>query len=251
MLLPWVYVIREYERAAVFRLGRFQGLRGPGVTYRLPMLEELRVIDVRTVTVDVPRQECISRDHVPMTVNAVVYYRVASPEAAIIAVRDFHKATLEIAQSTLRSVIGSSGLDRILSDRTAIADELKEIIDQATDEWGVQVSRVEIKDIEIPENLKRVMAKEAEAERERRAMVIRAKGEQEAASELARAAAILDASPSGFRIRYLQTLLDVAEEGNTVVFASPTDTTAALAAHVARRVTAREPSEHPQGPTVA
>ena len=220
--VPWLSIIPEYKRAAGFRLGRYVGTRGPGVVLRIPFLERLMVVDMRMVTVDVPRQECISRDNVPLTVNAVVYFKVANAEAAIVKVFDHRKATLEIAQTTLRSVIGSAALDQILSDRDSLADDLQRIIDEATDEWGVKVSRVEIKDLEIPGGLKRAMAKEAEAERERRAMVIRAKGEREAAGELAGAAKVLDTSPNGFQMRYLQTLLQVAEKGNSVVFA-PTD----------------------------
>ena len=219
---PWLKVVPEYQRAAVFRMGRITGYRGPGLVFRMPFVERLVVVDRRIVTVDVPPQECISRDNVPMRVNAVVYFRVEHPDKAIVEVLNYQKATIEIAQTTLRSVIGRRSLDELLADRSTVASDLQQIIDEATDAWGVKVSRVEIKDLEIPDGLKRAMAKEAEAERERRAMVIRAAGEREAASQLAEAAKTLDQSPNGFQMRYLQTLLQVAERGNTVVFA-PSD----------------------------
>ncbi|MFT4627954.1 MAG: regulator of protease activity HflC (stomatin/prohibitin superfamily) [Myxococcota bacterium] len=247
-LIPWLAIIPEYQRAAVFRLGRFAGLRGPGLVFVSPMLERIMIVDVRVMVVDVPPQECISKDNVPLKVNAVVYFKVADPRKAIVDVFDYRKATVEIAQTTLRSVIGTSPLDKLLSDRTEIAEELQTIIDQATDEWGVKVNRVEIKDLEIPGGLRRAMAKEAEAERERRAMVIRAAGEKEAAQQLAEAAKLLDASPNGFQMRYLQTLLQVAERGNTVVFApSASAGHTALAAHAhAHALKAQAPPVAPE-----
>jgi len=230
---PWLKVIPEYQRAAVFRLGRITGYRGPGLVLQLPLIEKLVVVDRRIVTVDVPPQECISKDNVPLRVNAVVYFRVEHPDKAIVEVLNYRKATIEIAQTTLRSVIGQQTLDQILSDRSSVAGNLQQIIDVATDEWGVKVSRVEIKDLEIPDGLKRAMAKEAEAERERRAMVIRARGEKEAATQLMEAAKLLDQSATGFQMRYLQTLLQVAERGNTVVFAPNTGAGAGAAAMAA------------------
>jgi regulator of protease activity HflC (stomatin/prohibitin superfamily) len=219
LFLPFVEVVPEFQRVAVFRLGRMVGYRGPGVVYRVPFIERFVWVDRRVIVVDVPPQECISRDNVPLKVNAVVYYKVEHPDKAIIEVRDYHKATVEIAQTTLRSVIGESSLDQVLSDRTEISYKLREIIDLATDAWGVKVDRTEIKDLEIPGGLKTAMAKEAAAERERRAMVIRAQGEFEAAKQLSAAAAQLDKSPAGLQMRYLQTILQVSESGNTVVFA--------------------------------
>lgn len=227
---PWMTIVPEYQRAAVFRLGRITGYRGPGMILRLPLIEKLVVVDRRIITVDVPSQECISKDNIPMRVNAVVYFRVEHPDKAIVEVLNYRKATIEIAQTTLRSVIGQRSLDELLSDRDAVASALQALVDEATDAWGVKVSRVEIKDLEIPDGLKRAMAKEAEAERERRAMVIRAQGEKEAATQLAEAAKILDSSPTGFRMRYLQTLVQVAERGNTVVFAPQENAAAAMAA---------------------
>lgn len=219
LFLPFVHIVPEYQRVAVFRLGRMAGYRGPGVVYRIPFMEQFVWVDRRVVVVDVPPQECISKDNVPIKVNAVVYYRVEHPDKAIIEVRDYHKATIEIAQTTLRSVIGESTLDQVLSDRTDISERLQSIIDEATDAWGVKVSRTEIKDLEIPGGLKTAMAKEAAAERERRAMVIRAQGEREAATQLGAAARELNQSPGGLQLRYLQTILQVSEGGNTVVFA--------------------------------
>lgn len=230
-LLPFVTIVQEYQRVAVFRTGRIVGYRGPGVVWRIPVLERFMLVDSRTVTVDVQPQECMTKDNVPVRVNAVVYFRVEHPDKAIVSVADYRTATLEIAQSTLRSVIGQRTLDQLLSEIETAASLLQTIIDKATDEWGVRVSRVEIKDIQIPDELKRAMAKEAEAERERRAMVIRARGEKEAAQQLAEAAKLLEESAYGFQMRYLQTLLQVSEAGNTIIFA-PTDSmnTAAAAA---------------------
>lgn len=232
---PWLTIVPEFQRAAVFRLGRIAGYRGPGVVFRWPFIEKIVLVDRRIVTVDVPPQECISKDNVPLKVNAVVYFRVEHPDKAIVEVVDFRKATLEIAQTTLRSVIGEMTLDQVLSDRATVSHQLQRIIDVATDEWGVKVSRVEIKDLEIPDSLKRAMAQEAEAERERRAMVIRASGEREAASQLAEAAKLLDQSPNGFQMRYLQTILRVSENGNTVVFSPMENVVAGHAALTALR----------------
>jgi regulator of protease activity HflC (stomatin/prohibitin superfamily) len=197
-------------------------------------LEQFYAVDSRITTVDVQPQECITRDNVPLQVNAVIYYRVNKPDKAIVEVVDYHVATIEIAQSSLRSVIGQRTLDQILSDIKETASALQELVDVATDEWGVKVTRVEIKDIKIPDDMKRAMAIEAEAERERRAMVIRASGEKEAARQLSEAAKVLDETSSGFHMRYLQTLLQVAESGNTVVFADPKLGGTALAAAAAR-----------------
>lgn len=229
-VFPFALVVPEYQRVAVFRLGRIVGYRGPGVVWRMPFLEEFQVVDSRIVTVDVKPQECITRDNVPMELNAVVYYRVEHPDKAIVEVADYRLATIEVAQATLRSVVGQRTLDEVLTDIQGTAAALESLVDTATDEWGVKVSRVEIKDIRIPQDMKRAMAIEAEAERERRAMVIRANGEREAANQLAEAAKVLDSTPSGFRMRYLQTLLRVAENGNTVVFADPSQAGPAAAA---------------------
>lgn len=246
--VPWFSVVPEYQRVAVFRAGRIVGYRGPGVVYRIPFLERFEVVDSRIVTVDVKPQECITRDNVPVSVNAVIYYRVDKPDKAIVEVVDYHVATIEVAQSSLRSVIGQRTLDDMLSNIKETAETLESLVDEATDEWGVKVTRVEIKDIRIPDDMKRAMAIEAEAERERRAMIIRAAGEKEASRQLAEAAKVLDETPSGFQMRYLQTLLQVAEAGNTVVFSDPRDSGAALAAKSASRKPA-EPLSKGQEPT--
>lgn len=229
-LFPWIAVVNEYQRVAVFRMGRIVGYRGPGVVWRVPFMERFELVDSRIITVDVTPQECITRDNVPVRVNAVAYYRVEHPDKAICNVVDYHKSTIEMAQTSLRSTIGRSTLDELLGEVEQIASTLKLAIDSATDEWGVKVTRTEIKDIRVPDEMRQAMAKEAKAERERRAMVIRATGEQEAASKLVEAAKLLDQTPSGFKMRYLQTLLRVAEQGNTIVFAPGDDMTAASAA---------------------
>lgn len=233
--IPWLVVVPEYQRVAVFRLGRIVGYRGPGVVWRLPMVEQFHIVDARIVTVDVQPQECITRDNVPIVLNAVVYYRVQHPDKAIVQVADYRVATVEVAQASLRSVIGQRTLDEVLTDIQGTSAALEEIVDRATDDWGVKVSRVEVKDIRVPDDMKRAMAIEAEAERERRAMIIRATGEREAAAQLVEAAKILDSSPSGYQMRYLQTLLRVAEAGNTVVFADPANAGTAVAAADLRR----------------
>lgn len=229
-LIPWVTIVHEFKRVAVFRLGRIVGYRGPGIVWRMPFIERFEVVDNRIVTVDVEPQECITRDNVPVTVNAVVYYRVEHPDKAICNVKDYHRSTIEIAQTSLRSTLGRRTLDELLSEVDEVAADLKKVIDRATDEWGVKVSRTEIKDIRIPKNMRKAMAKEAEAERERRAMIIRANGEKEASQRLVEAAKRLDESPNGFKMRYLQTLVQVSEEGNTIVFAPSDDIGAAGAA---------------------
>jgi regulator of protease activity HflC (stomatin/prohibitin superfamily) len=240
---PWVRIVPEYQRAAVFRLGRIRGFRGPGVIFTSPLLERLVLVDRRVVSVDVPGQECISRDNVPLKVTAVVYFRVQDPNRALCEVVDYEEATLQVAQTTLRSVIGQSTMDELLVERLATAAKLQEILDQATEAWGVKVTRVEIKDLEVPDTLKRAMARAAEAERERRAMVIRAMGEREAAEQWIVAARKLDMAPRGFEMRFLQTLAYVAERGNTVVFARDGEglPQAVAAAAQVRTKTAREP----------
>lgn len=225
-LLPFIMIVNEYQRAAVFRMGRIAGYRGPGLVWRWPFIERFEIVDNRIVTTDVEPQECITKDNIPVHVNAVVYYRVRDPQKAVVEVENYHKATLEIAQTSLRSIIGQHSLDDLLSEVVLVSNQLEEVIDKATDPWGVEVSRVEIKDIQIPDEMRAAMAKQAEAERERRAQRIRAQGEKEAASTLVEAAQELERSEYGFYMRYLQTIVRVAEEGNTVVFASPGDNNA-------------------------
>ncbi len=217
-----IRVVKEYERGVIFRLGRLVGARGPGLFFVIPILESMIKVDLRTITYDVPTQEVITKDNVTVRVNAVVYYRVVDPEKAVTEVRDFMYATAQIAQTTLRSVIGQAELDELLSEREKLNARLQQIIDEATNPWGVKVSAVEIKDVELPEEMKRIMAMQAEAERERRAKIIRADGEYQAAQKLLEAAQILEQSKGAMMLRILQTLNEIAdEEANTIVFPIP------------------------------
>ncbi len=217
-----IRVVKEYERGVIFRLGRLVGARGPGLFFVIPVIENMVKVDLRTITYDVPTQEVITKDNVTVRVNAVVYYRVVDPEKAVTEVRDFMYATAQIAQTTLRSVIGQAELDELLSEREKLNARLQRIIDEATNPWGVKVTAVEIKDVELPEEMKRIMAMQAEAERERRAKIIRADGEYQAAQKLLEAAQILERSKGAMMLRILQTLNEVAaEEANTLVFPIP------------------------------
>ncbi len=217
-----IRVVKEYERGVIFRLGRLVGARGPGLFFVIPILESMIKVDLRTITYDVPTQEVITKDNVTVRVNAVVYYRVVDPEKAVTEVRDFMYATAQIAQTTLRSVIGQAELDELLSEREKLNARLQQIIDEATNPWGVKVTAVEIKDVELPEEMKRIMAMQAEAERERRAKIIRADGEYQAARKLLEAAQILEQSKGAMLLRILQTLNEIAdEEANTIVFPIP------------------------------
>jgi regulator of protease activity HflC (stomatin/prohibitin superfamily) len=217
-------VLREYERAVVFRLGRLLPVRGPGLVMLLPGADRMVRVDLRTITMTIPPQELITRDNVPARVAAVCYFRVVDPTAAVTAIEAFAPATSQIAQTTLRSVLGSADLDQLLAERERLNEELQRIIDEQTEPWGVKVSAVEIKDVEIPEAMQRAMARQAEAERERRAKIISAEGEYQAAEKLASAAAILGREPSALQLRYLQTLLEIgAEQNSTIVFPLPLD----------------------------
>ncbi|PIY17660.1 MAG: hypothetical protein COZ15_02180 [Elusimicrobia bacterium CG_4_10_14_3_um_filter_49_12_50_7] len=219
-----VRIVKEYERGVIFRLGRLVGARGPGLFFLVPGIEKMEKIDLRVVTLDVPSQEVITKDNVPVKVNAVCYFRVLDPEKAIVEIEDFIMATSQISQTTLRSVVGQADLDEVLSSRDKINTELQEIIDQATDPWGIKVSRVEIKDVQLPADMQRAIARQAEAERDRRAKVIHAQGEFEASVKLTEAAKIIDLSPSAIQLRYLQTLTEIATENNSVtVFPVPID----------------------------
>ncbi len=226
-LLVWFFAVKivsEYERGVIFRLGRLQGGRGPGLFIILPIIERMVLVDLRTVTMDVPSQECITSDNVTVKVNAVIYFRVTNPEDAVTRVLDHYRATSQISQTTLRSVIGQSHLDSLLSEREAINQQLQKIIDEQTEPWGVKVSVVEVKDVELPQSMQRAMARQAEAERERRAKVINAEGELQASEQLAEAGRILAAEPATLQLRFLQTLAEVATEKNsTIVFPVPID----------------------------
>jgi regulator of protease activity HflC (stomatin/prohibitin superfamily) len=217
-------VLREYERAVVFRLGRLLAVEGPGLVMLWPAVDRMVRVDLRTITMTIPPQELITRDNVPARVAAVCYFRVVDPAAAVTAIEAFAPATSQIAQTTLRSVLGSADLDQLLAERERLNEQLQRIIDEQTEPWGVKVSAVEIKDVEIPEAMQRAMARQAEAERERRAKIINAEGEYQAAAKLASAAAILGREPSALQLRYLQTLLEIgADQSSTIVFPLPLD----------------------------
>ncbi len=219
-----IKILREYERGVVFFLGRLVGPRGPGLVIIIPVLEKLVRVSLRLVTMDVPPQDIITRDNVSVKVNAVVYFRVMDPNKAIVEVEDFFYATSQLAQTTLRSVLGQVELDDLLSEREKINHQLQEILDTATDPWGVKVTTVEVKHVDLPTEMQRAMAKQAEAERERRAKVIAAEGEFQAADKLGQAAAIISAHPQALQLRYLQTLAEIATENNsTTLFPIPMD----------------------------
>jgi regulator of protease activity HflC (stomatin/prohibitin superfamily) len=224
LLLQAVRVVQEYERGVIFRLGRLVGARGPGLFFIIPGFDRMVKVDLRTITMDVPAQEAITRDNVTVRVNAVVYFKVLNPEDAVVKVLDFRFATSMIAQTTLRSVLGQSDLDELLAERDRINQQLQQIIDEQTDPWGVKVSVVEIRDVELPQSMQRAMARQAEAEREKRAKIIHAQGEYEAAERLSEAAAIIGAQPATLQLRYLQTLTEIAAERNsTLIFPLPID----------------------------
>ncbi|MBZ0269946.1 slipin family protein [bacterium] len=219
-----VKILREYERGVIFRLGRLVGVRGPGIIILIPFVEKMVKVGLRTVVFDVPPQDVITRDNVSVKVNAVLYYRVVDPTRAIVEVEDFMYATSQLSQTTLRSVLGEADLDHLLSDRDKINQKLQEILDRQTDPWGIKVSAVEIKHIDLPHEMQRAMARQAEAERERRAKVITAEGEFQASEKIAAAAKIIGAEPTAIQLRFLGTLVEVAAENNsTVVFPVPID----------------------------
>lgn len=221
-LVAAIRVVREYERGVIFRLGRLVGAKGPGLFFVIPFVDQLVKVDLRVMTMDVPKQELITRDNVPVTVDAVVYFRVMDPEAAVTKVENYILATSLISQTTLRSVVGQSELDELLIHRDKINEALQKIIDEKTDPWGIKVSAVEIKEVTLPEELKRAMARQAETERERRAKIINAEGEFQAAEKLSQAAKIIAENPIALQLRYLQTLSDIsAENATTVVFPLP------------------------------
>src|SRR5215216_2223519 len=228
-LLNAVRVVQEYERGVIFRLGRLVGARGPGLFFLIPGVERMQKVDLRVITMDVPSQEAITRDNVTVKVNAVIYFKVVDPENAVVKVLNYIQATSLIAQTTLRSVLGQADLDQLLSERDQINHRLQQIIDEQTDAWGIKVSAVEVRDLELPQSMQRAMARQAEAEREKRAKVIHAQGEFEASQQLAAAAAIIGAQPVGLQLRYLQTLTEIAVEKNsTIVFPLPLDLLAGL-----------------------
>lgn len=219
-----IKVLREYERAVVFTLGRFSGVKGPGLILIIPVIQQAVRTDLRVRVLDVPSQDVISQDNVSVRVNAVVYFRVVDPEKATIQVENFMQATSELSQTTLRSVLGKHDLDEMLSEREQLNNDIQEILDSQTDAWGIKVANVEIKHVDINESMIRAIARQAEAERERRAKVINADGEQQAASKLLEAAQILSAEPGAMQLRYLSTLATIgAEKNSTIVFPFPTE----------------------------
>ncbi len=219
-----IKVVQEYERGVIFRLGRLVGARGPGLFFILPFVERMVKIDLRVITMDVPRQDVITRDNVTVKVDAVVYFRVIDPEMAVTRVMDYFRATSLVAQTTLRSVLGQSDLDELLSKRDELNQKLQVIIDESTEPWGVKVTIVEVRDVSLPADMINAMSRQAQAERERRAKVIHAEGEFEASRRLAEAGAVMAAEPATLQLRYLQTLTEIASEKNsTVVFPIPID----------------------------
>jgi regulator of protease activity HflC (stomatin/prohibitin superfamily) len=229
-----VRVLREYERAVVFRLGRMTAQKGPGLVLLVPAIDRMVRVSLRTVTLNVPPQDVITRDNVTARVDAVVYFRVVDPNLAVVSVESFLKATSQIAQTTLRSVLGKADLDTLLSEREELNEELQKIIDEQTEPWGVKVSTVEIKDVGIPQAMQHAMARQAQAERERRAKVINAEGEFQAAARLAEAAEVISKNPTTIQLRYLQTLSEIGvNQNSTVVFPLPIDMIAPLIKAVA------------------
>ncbi len=222
LLASSIRIVQEYERGVIFRLGRLVGAKGPGLFFIIPFIDRMVKMDLRVVTLDIPAQEAITRDNVTVKVNAVAYFRVIDPSRAITQVEDYRRATWQIAQTSLRSVLGQSELDDLLAHRDAINQRLQRIIDEQTEPWGIKVSIVEVKDVELPDALKRAMARQAEAEREKRAKIIHAEGEFQAAKQLTEAARTIAQEPAALQLRYLQTLSEIAlEKNSTIIFPVP------------------------------
>ncbi len=225
LLSSMIKICREYERLVIFFLGRFNGVRGPGIVFVWPFVERVeRRVDMRILTMDVPSQEIITRDNVTLKVNAVLYFKVIDPQKGVINVANYIAASLQIAQTTLRDVVGQSELDELLAHRDKINAKLQQIIDEATENWGIKVTIVAVKDVELPQGMQRAMARQAEAEREKRAKVIHAEGEFQAAQQLTEAAKVIGTTPSAIQLRFLQTLTEIAVEKNsTIIFPMPID----------------------------
>jgi regulator of protease activity HflC (stomatin/prohibitin superfamily) len=229
-----IKIVPEYERGVLFRLGRLVGQRGPGFFFIIPLVDRMVKVDLRVVTMDVPSQEAITKDNAPVRLNAVVFFRVVNPQDAVVKVLDHVRATSQIAQTTLRNVLGQSELDELLSQRDVLNQKLTQIIDEHTDPWGIKVSTVEIKEVELPDQMKRMMSAQAEAERERRAKIIHAEGEFQASETLAKAGAVIAREPTTLQLRYLQTLTEIASEKNsTLIFPIPIDLISAFMKHIA------------------
>jgi len=219
-----IRILREYERGVIFRLGRLIGAKGPGLILLIPVIDKMVKVSLRVVTMDVPEQDVITRDNVTVRVNAVVYFRVIDPEKAIVAVEDYLYATSMVSQTTLRSVLGQAELDSLLAERDKLNDQLQKIIDEDTEPWGIKVTKVEVKNVDLPQQMQRAIAKQAEAERERRAKVIHAQGELQAAGKLLMAAQVISKDSTAIQLRFLQTLTEVAAEKNsTLIFPVPID----------------------------
>ena len=218
------YILREYERGVIFTIGRFTSVKGPGLTFVFPFIQQIERIDLRIITMDVPSQDVISQDNVSVKVNAVLYFRVIDPERAIIQIEDYNMATSQLAQTTLRSVLGQHELDEMLSERDKLNADIQKILDEQTDAWGIKVTNVEIKHVDIDESMIRAIARQAEAERERRARVINAEGELQASEKLTQAAAVLGQNPQAMQLRYMQTLASIAGDKSSVIaFPLPMD----------------------------
>ena len=228
-----IKIVQEYERAGIFRLGRFVGLRGPGLVLIIPFIERAKKVDLRVVTMDVPQQECITLDNVTVTVDAVVYFRVVEPADSILKVLDYVKATYLLSQTTLRNVVGQSELDEVLSHRDVLNEKIQTVVDEGTNPWGIKVSLVEIKDVQLPDNMQRSIAAQAQSERDRRAKVVHAEGEYQAAEKLVQAAELMSAQPAALQLRYLQAMVSIAaEKTNTILFPIPIDLIKAFMARV-------------------
>ena len=219
-----IKILNEYERGVIFRLGRLISSKGPGIIFLIPLIDKMKKVSLRLITLDIPPQDVITRDNVSIKVNAVLYYRIMDPNNAVVEVEDCAYATSQLAQTTLRSVCGQAELDELLAEREKISLRLQELLDKDTDPWGIKVSKVELKHIDLPPEMQRAMAKQAEAERERRAKIIHAEGEAQASAKLAEAAAVISKDPTALQLRYLQTLAEIATEKNsTILFPIPID----------------------------
>jgi len=224
ILISAIKIMREYERGVIFRFGRLRGTKGPGIFLIIPFVDKMIKVDLRTVTMDVPPQDVITKDNVPVKVNAVIYFRVMDPAKSVVKIERYMVATSQIAQTTLRSILGQAELDDLLSRRDKINQDLQKIIDEQTDPWGIKVSVVEVKDVELPQSIQRAFARQAEAERERRAKIINAEGEFQASERLSEAARVLSKHPISVQLRFLQTLKEIGTEQNsTIVFPVPVD----------------------------
>jgi len=236
-----IRIVREYERGVIFRLGRLIGAKGPGLFILIPFIDKMVKVSLRTVTMDVPPQEVITKDNVPVEVNAVVYFHIVNPGDSVVKVENHFMATSQIAQTTLRDVLGKSELDELLSQRDKISAELRRIIDELTDPWGIKVTLVEVKDVILPESMQRAMAKQAEAERERRAKIIHAEGEWQASKKLAQAADTLSPNPTSIQLRFLQTLTEIsAEKNSTIIFPVPVDLLGDIAQRLSSSATEKD-----------